>query len=61
MLYELFVATIILSWTGTCLALVMLGIYYSDKEEIPPRAFRVFAVLAFIGMVTTEVISSWAC
>ena len=61
MLYELFVATIILRWAGTCIALVMLGIYYSDKEEISPRVFRVFAVLAFIGMATTGVISSWAC
>ena len=61
MLYEMFVATIILSWIGACLALITMGIFYSDKEEIPPRVFRVFAVLAFIGMATTGVISSWAC
>ena len=61
MLYEVFVATIILSWMGACLALITMGIFYSDKKEMSPRVFRVFAVFAFIGMVTTGVIISWAC
>lgn len=57
MLYEVFIATIILSWGGTALALVIMGIYYSDGGEMP---IRVFVALAFVQMVLVIVIASWA-
>lgn len=57
MLYEVFVATIILTWMGSALALVSMGMYYSDGGDMPTR---IFIVLAFIQMVSIMVIVSWA-
>lgn len=58
MLYEMFVATIILGWAGTCIALITMGMYYSDTEREMP--IRVFIILALIQMVLVLVIASWA-
>ena len=57
MLYEVFVATIVLAWMGSTLALVSMGMYYSDGKEIPAR---IFIVLSCIWMVSVMVIVSWA-
>lgn len=57
MLYDVLVATVILGWMGTAIALVTMGMYYSGGGEMPVRAF---SVLAFVQMVFVMIIVSWA-